>query len=73
MNQARAIAYRARQVRRAVLRTQVALATAQILFWAMLIGVLVALALRARQRRTGSGQTGSVEDQPTGEETGNQV
>lgn len=73
MNQAKAIAYRARQVRRAVLRTQVALATAQILFWAMLIGVFVALALRARQRRTGSGRTGSAENQLTGEETGNQV
>ena len=73
MNQARAIAHRVRQVRGAVLRTQVALATAQILFWAMLIAVLVAFALRIRRRRTGSGRTGSTEDQPTGEETRAQV
>ncbi|MBV9321063.1 MAG: hypothetical protein JOZ23_16915 [Mycobacterium sp.] len=60
-------------MRRAVLRTQVALATAQILFWTTLIGILVALALRARQRRTGRGRTGSAENQPSGEETGNPV
>lgn len=73
MNQVRAIAHRARQVRGAVLRTQVALAIAQILFWSMLIGVVVALALRARQRRIGSRRPDSAEDQPIGEETGNQA
>ncbi|OBA77290.1 hypothetical protein A5641_18850 [Mycobacterium sp. 1554424.7] len=35
-----------------MLRAQLALTGAQILFWAALIGAPVALALRARQRRT---------------------
>jgi hypothetical protein len=47
----RAPVHRLRQARSAVLRAQLALTGAQILFSAVLIGAPVALALRARQRR----------------------
>jgi hypothetical protein len=46
----RALVHRLRQARSAVLRAQLALTGAQMLFWVALIGTPVALALRARQR-----------------------
>jgi hypothetical protein len=47
----KALVHRLRQARSAVLRAQLALTGAQILFWAALIAAPVALALRARERR----------------------
>ncbi|WP_156766723.1 hypothetical protein [Mycobacterium sp. E2327] len=46
-----ALVHRLRQARGVLLRAQLALTGAQILFWVTLIGAPVGLALRARQRR----------------------
>ncbi|WP_156771920.1 hypothetical protein [Mycobacterium sp. 1245805.9] len=45
----RALVHRLRQARAVVLRAELALTGAQILFWVALIGVPVGLALRARR------------------------
>jgi hypothetical protein len=45
----RGLVHRVRQARTVVLRTQLALTGAQILFWVALVGVLLGVALRIRR------------------------
>ncbi|MBW0020079.1 MAG: hypothetical protein JO236_21405 [Mycobacterium sp.] len=52
MDTTKALVHRARQARIALLRTELALTLAQILFWAALIGGATGLALWARHRLT---------------------
>ena len=49
---AKAVVHRLCQARAWALRAQLAATSAQILFWAALIGVIAGLALRARHHRT---------------------
>ena len=49
----KALVHRLRQARTVLLRAQLAMTGAQILFWVVLAGVVVGLALRVWRRRSG--------------------
>lgn len=74
MVSAKALAHRVRQARKAVLRVEVAVVAAQVLFWVTLVAIPVALALRARQRRISfSGRPATADIEPAGEQSADQV
>lgn len=73
MNTTKALAHRVRQLRGAVLRAEVALTVAQVLFWMTLVGVLVGLGLRAARRRTESRAPDPADEKPAGAAPDNQV
>jgi hypothetical protein len=60
----RALVHRLRQARAVVLRAELAVTVAQILFWGALIGVLAGLALRARRHRSRREHPNRTWDEP---------